>query len=241
MKAIFFFFFLSISILPQNNPKFEEYFLDETLRIDYFHIGDAKTEMITIDKMFRYGIWAGSLNNLIDNFNNGKYYLKIYDYNSGNLIYSKGFDTFFGEYATGDDGINGVTKSFHETAIIPLPKNKIAFVLEKRDEKNELKEFFRTLIDPNSIYIIKDKIADATVEILKPVNNGDPHKKVDIVILAEGYTKSEKEKFENDLNRFVGYFFEQEPYNHRKMILIFTVSSNLLKNQEQIYPVRIFL
>jgi hypothetical protein len=28
--------------------------------------------MITIDKMFRYGIWAGSLNHLIDNFNNGK-------------------------------------------------------------------------------------------------------------------------------------------------------------------------
>jgi hypothetical protein len=41
MKTIFFFFF-SILILPQNNPKFEEYFLDETLRIDYFHIGDAK-------------------------------------------------------------------------------------------------------------------------------------------------------------------------------------------------------
>ncbi|MBK7499575.1 MAG: peptidase M64 [Ignavibacteriales bacterium] len=216
MKAFFFFFILSISILPQNNPKFEEYFLDETLRIDYFHIGDAKTEMITIDKMFRYGIWAGSLNHLIDNFNNGKYYLKIYDYNSGNLIYSKGFDTFFGEYASGDDGVNGVTKSFHETAIIPLPKNKIAFVLEKRDEKNELKEFFRTLIDPNSIYVIKDKISDASVEILKPVNNGDPHKKVDIVILAEGYTKSEREKFENDLNRFVGYFFEQEPYKSQK-------------------------
>ena len=160
MKSIFFFFVLSITILSQNNPKFEDYFVDETLRIDYFHIGDAKSEMITIDKMYQYGSWAGSLNNLIDNFNNGKYYLKIYDYNSGNLIYSKGFDTFFGEYASGDDGINGIQKSFHETAIIPLPKSKIAFALAKRDEKNELKEFFRTLIDPQSIYIIKDRIKD---------------------------------------------------------------------------------
>ena len=116
MKALTFFFILSITIFSQNNLKFEDYFLDETLRIDYFHIGDAKTEMITIDKIFRYGIWAGSLTHLVDNFNNGKYYLKIYDYNSGKLIYSKGFDTFFGEYASGDDGINGVTKSFHETA-----------------------------------------------------------------------------------------------------------------------------
>jgi len=79
-----------------------------------------------------------------------------------------------------------------------------------------LDEFFRTLIDPNSIFIIKDKVADALVEILKPVNNGDPHMKVDIAIMAEGYTKSEREKFEKDLNRFVGYFFEQEPYKSQK-------------------------
>jgi len=216
MKTFLISFILSLTAFAQTNQKFEDYFVDETLRIDYFHIGDAKTEMITIDKMFRYGIWAGSLNHLIDNFNNGKYYLKIYDYNSGKLIYSKGFDTFFGEYASGDDGINGVTKSFHETAVIPFPKSKIAFALEKRNDKNELEEFFRTLVDPNSIYIIKDKIADETVEIFKPVNNGDPHTKVDIVILAEGYTKSEKEKFQKDLNRFVGYFFEQEPYKSQK-------------------------
>jgi hypothetical protein len=171
-----------------------------------------------------------------------KYYLKIYDYNSGNLIYSKGFDTFFGEYASGDDGINGVQKVFTKQQTIPFPKDKIAFVLEKRDDKNELKEFFRTLIDPNSIYVIKDKIADESVEILKPVNSGDPHKKVDIVILAEGYTKSEKEKFENDLNRFVGYFFEQEPYKSQKNNFnIYGVFKPSARKQEQICREQIFL
>lgn len=216
MKAFFFFLIISFSILPQNSPKFEEYFLDETLRIDYFHIGDAKTELITIDKLFRYGIWAGSLTHLVDNLNNGKYYVKIYDSATKKLIYSKGFDTFFGEYASGDDGINGIIKSFHETVMIPLPKMKIIFTLEKRNETNLLEEFLRTEIDPSSIYIIKDKITDDSIEILKPVYNGDPHQKVDIAILAEGYTKSEREKFENDLNRFIGYFFEQEPYKSQK-------------------------
>jgi len=107
-------------------------------------------------------------------------------------------------------------KSFHESAIIPFPKNKFLFALEKRNDKNLLDEFFRTEIDPASIFIIKDKIADATVEILKPVNNGDPHNKVDIAILAEGYTKAEREKFENDLKRFVDFFFEDEPYKSQK-------------------------
>ncbi len=216
MKALFFFLILSITIFSQNNSKFDEYFLDETLRIDYFHIGDAKTEMITIDKLFRYGIWAGSVTHLIDNFNNGKYYYKIYDAVSKNLIYSKGFDTFFGEYASSDDGIKGIIKSFQESAIIPFPKHKIIFALEKRNDANILAEFFRTEIDPKSIYIINDKVVDSSVEIFKPVYNGNPHKKVDIVILAEGYTKSEKKKFKKDLNKFVKYFFEQEPYKSQK-------------------------
>lgn len=216
MKALFVFIILSISILPQNNPKFDDYFLDETLRVDYFHIGDAKTEIITIDKLFRYGIWAGSLNHLVDNLNNGKYYVMIYDASTKKLIYSKGFNTLFGEYASSDDGVNGIVKSFHESAIIPFPKNKIIFALEKRNEENLLEQFFRVEIDPASIFIIKDKVSDATVEILKPVNNGDPHTKVDIAILAEGYTKSEREKFEKDLEKFVRYFFEQEPYKSQK-------------------------
>lgn len=216
MKAFYLFLLLTITAFAQNDPKFEDYFSDETLRIDYFHIGDAKTEMITIDKIFRYGIWAGSINHLIDNLNNGKYYYKIYDAAANKLIYSKGFDAFFGEYASGDDGVNGIVKSFQETAIIPFPKNKIIFAIEKRNDVNELVEFYRSEVDPQSIFIIKDKIIDETVEIFKPVYSGDPHTKVDIVILAEGYTKSEKDKFEKDLNRFVGYFFEQEPYKSQK-------------------------
>lgn len=216
MRSLIAAILLTLVLNAQTTIKFNDYFIDKTLRIDYFHIGDAKTEMITIDKLFSYGIWAGSLNHLVDNLNNGKYYVKIYDAATGKLIYSKGFDTLFGEYASSDDGVNGILKSFHESAIIPFPKNKIIFALEKRNDKNLLDEFFRTEIDPQIIYIIKDKIADSSVEIFQPVSNGDPHKKVDIAILAEGYTNSEKEKFQKDLNRFVGYFFEQEPYKSHK-------------------------
>lgn len=216
MKTILLFIAFTIAIMSQTGLEFNDYFSDENMRVDYFHIGDFKTELFTIDKIYRYGSWAGSLNHLIDELNNGKYYYKIYDAASNKLIYSKGFDAFFGEYATSDNGMKGIVKSFSETAIIPFPKQKIIFAIEKRNDQNKMVEIFRTEIDPNSIYIIKDKITDPTVEIFKPVISGDPHKKVDIVILAEGYTKSEKDKFAKDLNRFVGYFFEQEPYKSNK-------------------------
>lgn len=215
MRTLFFLLLTTISF-SQTSPEFNKYFLDETMRIDYFHIGDATTEIFTIDKIYRYGIWAGSLTTLIDNLNNGKYYYKIFDVATGDLIYSKGFDTFFGEYASSENGLAGIKKSFHESAIIPFPKNKIIFAIEKRDDLNKMNEIFRTEIDPSSIYIIKDKIVDSGVEIFKPVFNGDPHKKVDVVILAEGYEMEERGKFVEDLNRFVEYFFEQEPYKSQK-------------------------
>lgn len=182
---IIIFLFSAVICFSQQNLDFNTYFVDETMRIDYFHIGDANSEMFTIDKVYRYGIWAGSLTNLVDNLNNGKYYHKIYDAASGKLIYSKGYDTFFGEYASSSDRISGIKKSYHESAIIPFPKNKIIFAIEKRNESNLMNEIFRAEIDPSSIYIIKDKVVDSSVEIFKPVFNGDPHNKVDIVILAE--------------------------------------------------------
>ena len=74
---------------PQSLENFDEYFTDQTMRIDYFHIGDAIEEFLTIDQVYQYGTWAGSRINLLDNFNNGRYYVKIYDAESRELILFK--------------------------------------------------------------------------------------------------------------------------------------------------------
>jgi len=208
--------FLPVVLFALSDLGFDNYFLDKTMRIDYFHIGDVNTEIVTVDKIYQQGIWAGSLNNLIDNFNNGRYYFKIYDKTSEKLIYSKGFDSYFGEYKTSEDGIAGIKRTYHESALLPYPKNKIIFTMEKRNKENKLEEFFRQEIDPANLIIIKDKVLDKTVKVFEPVKNGDPHTKVDIVILGEGYTANEEKKFSNDLKEFVGIHFSQEPYKSLK-------------------------
>jgi hypothetical protein len=215
------FFYLSAITLPQsktegNQMHFEKYFSDKTMRIDYFHIGDLKSELITIDKIYQYDVYSGNRRNLIDSFNNGKYYVKIYDGSSGELIFSKGFDTYFGEYQTSSDGENGKKRTYHESAIIPYPKSSIKFSIEKRDDKNLLKEIFKTEIDPGSISIIKDKIKDASVKVYQSLKNGDPGNKVDVAVIGEGYIKDEESKFQSDLDRFTQIFFKQEPYKSYK-------------------------
>ncbi|UCH66310.1 MAG: peptidase M64 [Ignavibacterium sp.] len=205
-----------ISISSQEFETFDTYFVDKTMRIDYFHIGDAKSELVTVDQIYRYGIWPGSRIKLISNFNYGRYFVKIFDAVSGELIYSKGFDSYFGEYKTSQPAIDGVKKTFHESAIIPSPKYKIFFTLHMRDKKNQLSEIFRAEIDPDDVNIRNDDLTDPAIKVFESDKNGDPHSRVDVAIISEGYTNLETEKFLKDLAYFTDVFFIPEPYKSRE-------------------------
>jgi hypothetical protein len=203
-------------LVKTQTVNFNDFFDDKTIRIDYYHIGDSSTEIITIDFIYKYGTWAGSTKHLIDNFNNGAYYHKIYDLNSGILIYSKGFDSYFKEYQMTDEASKGIKRTFHESAIIPYPKNKIKFVIEKRDKKNILNEVFSTVIDPSDLYIIKDPVIDISVTVIDSYKSGNPHSKVDVVIIGDGYSAGEFKKFDRDLKRFTKVLLDQEPFKKHK-------------------------
>ena len=109
-----FFLIISISTLISCNKvadsKFDEFFTHGTMRIDYFHNGDASSEEIKMDKIYAYNQWAGSKKNLIDNLNYGTYYYKIYSHATDELIFSKGFDSYFKEYQMSTPAIDGIKK-----------------------------------------------------------------------------------------------------------------------------------
>jgi len=196
---------------PENT--FDKYFNTGTMRIDYFHTGDATSEEVYLDQVFKYDHWAGSLTNLIDQLNYGAYYHKVYEKASGKLIYSKGFDSYFKEYQTSSPAIEGKVKQFHESAIIPFPKSKIEFALEKRDKSGQLNEVFRTEIDPSMA--IKP-MHDPDIRIYTSLDNGNSYVRADIAIIGEGYTVEEDRKFQEDLKRFTKAFFMAEPCRSNK-------------------------
>jgi len=202
---------IPLVIFSHPSTDFDRYFVDKTMRIDYFHAGDAREEFITLDQIYQQGAWAGNTHNLIDNFDNGRYYVKIYDFSSGELIFSKGFDCYFGEYKTTDKALKGIKRTYHETVLIPYPKKEVNFTLEARNRKNNLQPLFSQKIDPSGISIIKEKL-DENVKIYDVCKNGDPHKKVDLAFIAEGYTLREEAKLKADLKRVEKIFFNQEPY-----------------------------
>lgn len=186
LTMLYVLFILTPDMISQDFNLFDNYFIDETMRIDYYHIGNATEEFITMDQIYKYGMWAGSRKYLIDDLNIGRYCVKIYDSATNELIFSKGFDSYFGEYKTSNEGIEGIKRTFHETVLIPYPKNKIIFSMERRDQKQMLLEFYRKEVDPGDMMIISDDVKDRQVKIYNSQLNGDPHNRVDVVILGEG-------------------------------------------------------
>lgn len=195
---------------------FDKYFVDKTMRVDYHHIGDATHELITLDQIYQYDKWSGSKTHLIDNFNNGKYYVKIYDLESGSLIFSKGFDSYYGEYEISGPAFDGIQKVYHESAIIPYPKNKIRMTIEKRNNVKDLEEKFSFEIDPSDIMIVREPVLDDEVIVIKSHYSGDPQTKADFLFLGEGYAKKDIEKFKADVERFTNVFLNSEPYASMK-------------------------
>lgn len=204
--------FLPLLLQAQIQVKFDDFFIDQTFRIDYYHTGDAKSELVTIDHLYRYGIWAGSRTHLLDNFNNGRYYAKVYDIENGTIIFSRGFDSYFGEYKTSDQALHGIPRTYHESILMPVPRKKVRVVLEVRDRNNQLKEFFNSTIDPEDVGVIHENFNDRNIKVMNSHISGDPHSRVDMAILGEGYSVDEEDKFKADLKQFTQVFLNHPPY-----------------------------
>lgn len=211
MRIFFYLCFLIVLTSQLPAAELNTFFENRTMRIDYYHCGDKNTDEIVSDLIYKAGEWAGNPHSLMDPFNNGKYYYKVYDLNSNKLIYSKGFNNFFHEYQTTKPASEGIKRIFHETALIPYPKNKIIFVIEKRNEYNILSPIYTQIIDPADYHIISASSASDDL-IIKEKISGSPHQCVDIVMIGEGYTDKEKKKFRQDVQRYTLELFSIEPF-----------------------------
>jgi hypothetical protein len=199
----------------QKGPAFDAWFVDKTMRVDYFHTGSAAGETFALDQVYDQGIWAGTRAHLIDPFGLGRYRVKVFDAATGTLIFSKGFDSYFGEYKTSDGGVKGVPRTFHESALLPFPKKPIRFTVETTDRQNTSTTAFSQTIDPAALTVVRERLIPG-VRVVEALKSGEPRRKVDVAIIAEGYTAAEEAKFEADLARFTGVFFKLEPYkSHR--------------------------
>lgn len=202
---------LPLLAFAQGTADFDCWFVDRTLRVDVHHAGNAKEESFTLDRLILEGPWAGNPRRLLAPRELGRYLLRVRDEATGALVYSKGFDSYFGEYKTTEPAANGVRRTFSESLLLPCPKGKVTIEVLLRDRENRPQPLFRAGIDPADMFIVREKPSDG-VRVVEQLRSGAPADKVDLVILGEGYTAAEEEKFRADLARFSATLFSLEPY-----------------------------
>ncbi len=205
------------SLLPADNKiitngkfDFKEYFLDKTMRLDYFHSGTATEEHFATDRIVSDGIWSGSKKILLDELKLGLYYFEVIDKESKMLLYSKGYASIFGEWQTIPEA-REKWGTYHESLRMPWPVKPVTVILKKRDASNIFSTVWTTDIDPASRQVNPaDLVHSNKVDIIS--DNGPADQKVDIVILGDGYSKDEMEKFRKDARRLSGYLMNAEPF-----------------------------
>jgi hypothetical protein len=193
---------------------FDALFTGGTLRFDYFHSGTAAEEHISLDTLRAENAWPGSRVHLVDDTNLGKYMFLVVDAATNRTLYSRGFCSIYGEWETTGEA-KKIWRTYHESQRFPEPRGVVQLKLEKRAPDGSFREFYSTIVDPSSRFVDRAPIA-ARGEVIPLFESGPPATKVDLLVMADGYTAAERDKFEKDVRRLVTVMFDTEPYKTHK-------------------------
>jgi hypothetical protein len=200
----------------QTTSGYDARFTADTMRIDFFHSGGPGIdETLALDRVVNDGPWPGSRTQLVDTTNLGHYLLEAYDSASGTLLYSRGFSSIYGEWATTAEP-KTVHRTFHESLRLPWPRQPIDVVLKKRQADNSFARVWSTAVDPASRFVNRAPLRQHAGRVWPVFENGPPAEKVDLLIIGEGYTAAEMPKFHRDVRRLLPALFAEEPFKGRR-------------------------
>ncbi len=182
---------------------------EKTLRIDYVFSGTDKASEISLDRMYSFDGWAGRRVNLDSVPLKGNGQISMTDIATGKVLYRLSFSTLFQEWQTSEEAAF-VRKSFENTFLLPMPSERALIKVELYDSKGVVSASLKHVADPSDI-LIRHLNPDAPEHryILK---SGDPAEKIDVAVVAEGYTAGEMDEFYEHAQVAVDAILAHEPF-----------------------------
>lgn len=185
-----------------------------TLRLDYVHSGTAAGETYALDGLVLEGPWPGHPARAIDDSGLGKYRFEVKDAASGRVLFSRGFASVYGEWETTGEA-KQLSRSFGESLRFPLPAARARVSISKRGEGEAFKESWSVEVDP------ADPAIDRTgppkdVPVWAVFQSGAPADKVDLLLMGDGYTAGEMDKWHADATRLTEILFAASPFKERR-------------------------
>ena len=207
---------ISLLIFPYTafaGPDFESYFTSGVLRFDYLMTGNSETAVVFPADIKKEKIWGGSENNLVDEQGLGTFRFRVLDVKSEDLIFLKGFSPLFQEWQSTAEAKTS-SRSFYQVLRFPFPKEAVRVEIDQRNRNGKFEKIYSKIIEPKDYFIINEN--PAPVKSKNILFSGEPSHKIDIAILAEGYTFAEMAKFLKDCKTLTDSLFKTAPFSRMK-------------------------
>ncbi|HEY2945402.1 MAG TPA: M64 family metallopeptidase, partial [Vicinamibacteria bacterium] len=184
-----------------------------TLRLDYFHTGDAHEERFALDSVVREGPWPGPPDGRIDDTQLGRYLVEVRDGQTDEPLFSRGFASIFGEWESTPEA-SALSRGFHESVRFPEPRAAVTVAIKKRDARGVFRPAWSVKIDPAGPAI--DRRPPPGLKVWAVMKSGEPADKVDLLLLGDGYTAAEMEKWHRDARRLADTLFAVSPFKEHR-------------------------
>ena len=153
MKKLLILFLALISLLDSvKAQRFEEYFTDATLRIDYIFSGNASKQSIAVDELNRIPRWYGKRQRLSELPMEGNGQIIVRDHRSDNVIYKNSFSTLFQEWITYDEA-KTTSKAFQNVFLVPFPKDTVEVTVNLFNNRRTVVASLTHTVVPSDILI----------------------------------------------------------------------------------------
>ena len=203
----------SKGIDASDNIVYSDFFTGNTMRFDFHHAGNSNEENYFFDKVIREGEWAGSEVSLINPFDYGEQHFRIIDSATGRLIYKNNYCTLFNEWQTTPEATMTV-RSFPESVVFPEPKQDFTIEIYARNKTSKVweKKYTQNVdVDDYNIQPGKKPYESVDIHI-----GGTIAHSLDIVLLPDGFTAAEKDKFLASCLMWSNALFKYSPFTENR-------------------------
>jgi hypothetical protein len=185
-----------------------------TVRVDYNHSGNALSDQYALERVVIEPLpWPGNPAQAFDNTDRGQNRVEVVDAQTGDLLYSRGFSTIFGEWRTTDEA-NKISRAFQESVRFPKPAKPVRVRILKRDERNQFSVVWSVDVDTDAADVVRKQEPAPARPIPIRVSGPSPNK-VDLLVIGDGYTATDMKKFAADAKRLADHLFTVSPFKER--------------------------
>lgn len=194
--------------------KFEDYFENRTLRIDYTFSGDATHQVIALDQLSSSPGWHGKRHRLSELPVEGNGQISVRSHLTGEVIYKNSFSTLFQEWQSYPEATQ-MWRSFENVFLIPMPRDTIDVTVSLFNNRREVTSTMTHRIVPNDILIRRIGEKDVTpYSVVQEAENDSCC--ISVAFVAEGYQESEMDVFLDDTNTAMEAIFAHEPFKSKR-------------------------